>query len=187
MKTEYCHIYCQHRRIYTNLTNSVEQIPWEAVIVAEEVNKFPLSYITRCFISILSRACHWSLCWTKWIHYIYLHPVPLRLFLILSSIYAQVFEMVSSFQVFWLKLRTFFTCTTRWNSEYLSVTMILQRIAGTDGVSLPGVVSSNPAGGSVFVHFLVCCFVWKKHCNEQTSHPYRQDLMHRNESSVGIS
>jgi hypothetical protein len=42
-------------------------------------------YGTRRFITVFTRAHHWSLSWARWIHCTSSHPISLRFVLILSS------------------------------------------------------------------------------------------------------
>jgi hypothetical protein len=70
--------------VYNTLT------PWskvllEKLIVMQPVKKFHAFYETWRFITILTRACHWSLSWDRWIQSTPSHCISLRSSLILSS------------------------------------------------------------------------------------------------------
>jgi hypothetical protein len=64
--------------------------PWnrvvlEKLIVTQLVKEFNAFYETRRFITVFTRACHWSLFWARCIHFTLSHPNSLRSILILSS------------------------------------------------------------------------------------------------------
>jgi hypothetical protein len=54
-------------------------------MVAQLVKKFPAFYGTRRFMTVFTRARHWSLSWVRWIQSTPSHLISLRLILILSS------------------------------------------------------------------------------------------------------
>jgi hypothetical protein len=49
------------------------------------VESFPTCYGTRSFITVFTKARHWSLSWAKWIQSVPPYPIYLRSILILSS------------------------------------------------------------------------------------------------------
>jgi hypothetical protein len=57
---------------------------WEAASCTSLKN-FPIFYGTQKFITVFTRALHWSLSWARSIHSIPPHPIPLRFILMLSS------------------------------------------------------------------------------------------------------
>jgi len=57
-------------------------------------------------VSILIRARHWFLFWVRCIQSTPSHPISWRSILILYSIYAEVFRVVSSLRVYRPKLHT---------------------------------------------------------------------------------
>jgi hypothetical protein len=56
----------------------------EKLIVTQLVKKFPAFYGTWRFITVFTRARHWSLSWARWIQSTHSHPTSLRSILILS-------------------------------------------------------------------------------------------------------
>jgi len=54
------------------------------IIATWLVKKFPAFYGTKMLITMLTRACHWSLYCSRWIQIISSHPISLRSILILS-------------------------------------------------------------------------------------------------------
>jgi hypothetical protein len=70
------------------LTN--QPTPWRSVLleklpVGQLLKNFPAFYGTQRFISVVTRALHWSLSWSTWIQSIPLNPISLRFILILLS------------------------------------------------------------------------------------------------------
>jgi hypothetical protein len=55
--------------------------------VVQLLKNFPKFYGTRRFITVFTRALHWSLSWARWIYFIPPHPISLRSVLILSRIF----------------------------------------------------------------------------------------------------
>jgi hypothetical protein len=67
------------------ISNSTHLSPsWEAAS-RSATQEFPTFYGTRMFITVFTRALHWSLSWARSIQSIPPHPISLRLILILSS------------------------------------------------------------------------------------------------------
>jgi len=46
----------------------MEKVPFETLIFAQLVNKFPTFYGIRRFITVFTTVHHWSLSRTRWIH-----------------------------------------------------------------------------------------------------------------------
>jgi hypothetical protein len=61
------------------------RVPLEKPKVIQLVNKFPAFYGTRRFITVFTRACHWSLSWARWIQSTSSHTLSVRSIMILSS------------------------------------------------------------------------------------------------------
>jgi hypothetical protein len=57
----------------------------EKQAVAQSLKNIPTFYGTRRFITVFTRAIHWSLSWARWIKSIPPHPTSLRSILLLSS------------------------------------------------------------------------------------------------------
>jgi hypothetical protein len=74
----------------------------EKLTVTQLVKKLPAFYGTRMSITVFITARHWSLSWVRWIQSIPSNLISLRSILI-SCIYSQVFQVVSSLNVFWPK------------------------------------------------------------------------------------
>jgi hypothetical protein len=73
-----------HDWMFKNESNSMEHSPsWEA---NTQLDKFPAIYGTRKFITVLTKACHWSPTWSRWIQTIPSNSIFLISFLILTSI-----------------------------------------------------------------------------------------------------
>jgi hypothetical protein len=58
----------------------------EKLIVTQLVKKFPTFYATQRFITVFTRAYHWSLSWARWIQSTPSHQISLRSILIHSNI-----------------------------------------------------------------------------------------------------
>jgi hypothetical protein len=69
------------RSIYTNF---IEQSPVEKMIFSQLIKKFPALYGIRSFITVFTRARHWSLSWARWIQSTPSHRISSRSVLILS-------------------------------------------------------------------------------------------------------
>jgi hypothetical protein len=82
--------------------------PWRRLLPEQLVKKCPFFYATRKFITVCTWTRHWSLCWARSIQSTLTHPVSLRSTL-MYPIYAEVFQMDSSFHVLWLKFSTHFS------------------------------------------------------------------------------
>jgi hypothetical protein len=68
------------------IDNSMELSPWEAVSHATHLLKnFPTFYGIRRFITIFTRALHWSLSWARSIQSIPSHPISVRFILTLCG------------------------------------------------------------------------------------------------------
>jgi hypothetical protein len=57
--------------------------PWSIVLlqklrVTQLVKKYPTFYGTQSFITVFTRACHWSLFWARYVQSTPLHPISLR-------------------------------------------------------------------------------------------------------------
>jgi hypothetical protein len=66
----------------------------------ELLKKFPTFYGTWRFITVFTRARHWSLSWDKWIQFTRLHPISLR-YILMLSFYLRLFFFIF-FLSFWL-------------------------------------------------------------------------------------
>jgi len=64
----------------------MEQSPFEKFIVFQLVKKLLAFHGTRRFITVLTRARHLSLSWSRWIHSTHSHPISVKSILILSSL-----------------------------------------------------------------------------------------------------
>ena len=90
---------------YIYLFNSLTSlIPRSRVLLGkltsfQLVKKFPAFYGTRRFITAFTSARHLSLSWASLIQFIPPHPTSWRSILILSSIYAWVFQVISFPQI----------------------------------------------------------------------------------------
>jgi len=57
----------------------------EQILFPQPAKKFSAFYGSRMFITVFTRARHWSLSWARWVHSIPFHHIFLRSVLILSS------------------------------------------------------------------------------------------------------
>jgi hypothetical protein len=57
----------------------------EKLPIVQPLKNFPTFYGTRRFITVFTRALHWSLSWARSIQSILSHPISLRTILILST------------------------------------------------------------------------------------------------------
>jgi len=68
----------------------IETFPWsrvllEKLIVTHLVKKYSASFANRMFITVFTKARHWSIYRVRWIQYTMSHPISLTSILILSS------------------------------------------------------------------------------------------------------
>jgi hypothetical protein len=68
-----------------SLTHSWSWALLEKLPTVQPFKKFPAFYRTRRFITMFTRALHWSLSWARSIQSILSHPISLRSILILST------------------------------------------------------------------------------------------------------
>jgi hypothetical protein len=64
--------------------------PWNRVLleklsVAQLLKNFPTFYGTQMFVTVFTRALHWSVSWASWMLSILCHPISVRFILLLSS------------------------------------------------------------------------------------------------------
>jgi hypothetical protein len=71
------------------------RILFEKLIVTQLIKNILLSYGTRRFITVFTKARHWTLSWASWIQFTPSIPISPRSILMLSSPYAWVFPVVS--------------------------------------------------------------------------------------------
>jgi hypothetical protein len=57
----------------------------EKLPIVQPLKNFPAFYVTRRFVTVFTRAVHWSLSWARSIESIPSHPISLRSILILST------------------------------------------------------------------------------------------------------
>jgi hypothetical protein len=69
----------------TDWLTAWSEVLLEKLIVTHLVRNFPAFYGTQRFITVFTRAHHWSLFWSRWIQFTPYHLVLLRSILILSS------------------------------------------------------------------------------------------------------
>jgi len=79
------------------LTKSMEQCPFEKLIVTQLAKKFPAFYTAWKFNTVFTRFRHWSLSWDRWIQSTPSHPFPYQ-FSLFSHLRPR--WVVSSVQVF---------------------------------------------------------------------------------------
>jgi hypothetical protein len=89
-------------RFYWNLLTPCSWTLLEKPPVAQLLMKCPTFYGTRRFITVFTRALHWSLPWSRSIRSIPPHPIYLRSILVLSS-HVYIFLVVSFLMAFPLK------------------------------------------------------------------------------------
>jgi hypothetical protein len=70
---------------YTVIPNVWSRVLLEKLIVTHPVKKLPAFYGTRRFITVFTRAHHWSLPWSRCIQSTPSYPISVRSILILSS------------------------------------------------------------------------------------------------------
>jgi hypothetical protein len=70
---------CVYLLLYFRRWALLEKLP-----IVQPIKNFPAFYETRSFITMFTRALHWSLSWTRLIQSIPSHPISLRSILILS-------------------------------------------------------------------------------------------------------
>jgi hypothetical protein len=68
-----------------SLTHSWSWAFLEKLSIVQLLKNFPAFYRTRKFITVFTRARHWSLFWARSIQFIQSHPISLRSILILST------------------------------------------------------------------------------------------------------
>jgi hypothetical protein len=68
-----------------SLTHSWSWALLEKLPIVQLLKNFPEFYGTRRFITVFTRALHWSLSWARWIQSIPSHHISLRFILILST------------------------------------------------------------------------------------------------------
>jgi len=79
------HITLNNLNVKLKITNSMKPDVFEKLTVTQLLKKFSAFYGTWRFITVLTRARHWSLCWARWIQSTPSHSISLRFILILSS------------------------------------------------------------------------------------------------------
>jgi hypothetical protein len=67
-----------------SVTNSMEMVLLEELIVAQLLKKFPTLYGTCKSVTVFTRARHWFLSWVRWIQHVPSYHISLRSILTLS-------------------------------------------------------------------------------------------------------
>ena len=69
------------------LTNANERVLLQKSVLAQLAKKFPASYGTERFITVLSRTCHWSSWWNTKIQYCAFKNLPLVILSQMNPVY----------------------------------------------------------------------------------------------------
>jgi hypothetical protein len=80
---KYLHFFQPEKYLLTFLLTELSP-PWEAANYAA-IQELPAFYRTRRFITVCTRALHWSPSWARSIQFTPSHPISLRSILILST------------------------------------------------------------------------------------------------------
>jgi hypothetical protein len=104
-------------------SNSMDRSPFSEA-GRSSIKKFPAYYRTQRFITLCTKAYHWSISWARWIPSMPFNPVPFFFFLgiILTFVHpCLVLQVVSFLQVFKPKSVCisvlFSTCNLLWPSH----------------------------------------------------------------------
>jgi len=55
------------------LTVIIGRVPFDELVAAQVIKKFPAFYTTRKFITVIREACHWSLSRVRQVHFTHSH------------------------------------------------------------------------------------------------------------------